>query len=158
MNAQPHPRWRLSPMHPAHLDEIMAIERRAYPYPWTRGIFEDCLRVGYSCWVASDTVGRSLGYGIMTMAVGEAHLLNLCIDPPQQRQGLARHLLDHLVDIARHAACEQMLLEVRGSNSAALGLYAAYGFVQIGLRRGYYPADQGREDARVLSLRLTGAV
>ena len=143
-------------MHPSHLDEVMAIERRGYPFPWTRGIFEDCLRVGYSCWLATDTVGRGLGYGVMTMAVGEAHLLNLCVDPSRQRQGLAGHLLDHLVDIARHADTEQLFLEVRGSNLAALALYAAYGFVQVGVRPGYYPAEQGREDARVLSLYIGG--
>ena len=107
-------------------------------------------------WLATDTVGRGLGYGVMTMAVGEAHLLNLCVDPSRQRQGLARHLLDHLVDIARHADTEQLFLEVRGSNLAALALYAAYGFVQVGVRPGYYPAEQGREDARVLSLYIGG--
>ncbi|ULQ46099.1 ribosomal protein S18-alanine N-acetyltransferase [Flagellatimonas centrodinii] len=154
MSARADTLWRLQPMHPLHLDAVLDIEHRAYPFPWSRGVFEDCLRVGYSCWVANDSIGRILGYGVMTMAVGEAHLLNICVDPAQQRRGLACYLLDHLIDIARHAGTEHLFLEVRGSNTPAIRLYERYGFAQVGLRRDYYPAADGREDARVMALQM----
>lgn len=142
-------------MQPAHLDAVLAIENRAYPVAWSRGVFEDCLRVGYSAWVLGDAHAAVRAYALMSIAAGEAHLLNLCVAPEWQRRGLAMRLLDHLVMLARGAACEQMLLEVRVSNSAAFSLYQRYGFRQIGLRKGYYPTpDRRGEDGRVLALDL----
>ena len=141
-------------MHPAHLPQVLEIERKAYPFPWSEGIFKDCLKTGYSAWVVTNTLGEVLAYALMSMAVGEAHVLNLCVDPDGQRQGLGRHLLQHLITLARAAHCTQVLLEVRKSNKAAFKLYEASGFVRIGLRKGYYPAMSGREDAVVLSLEL----
>ncbi|TXH05118.1 MAG: ribosomal-protein-alanine N-acetyltransferase [Nevskiaceae bacterium] len=141
-------------MHPAHLPQVLEIERRAYAFPWTEGIFRDCLKTGYSAWVLTNTLGEVQAYALMSMAVGEAHVLNLCVDPQRQRSGLGRQLLDHLITLARAAHCTQVLLEVRKSNKAAFRLYETRGFERIGLRKGYYPALDGREDAIVLSLEL----
>ena len=155
MNACPEALWPLLPMQTAHLDEVLAIEGRAYPVAWSRRIFEDCLRVGYSAWVLTDAQGAVRAYALMSLAAGEAHLLNLCVAPEWQRRGLARRLLEHLLTLARQAACDQMLLEVRVSNDAAFALYRRYGFSEIGLRKGYYPTpDRRGEDGRVLALSL----
>lgn len=154
MSAQPQTLWQLWPMQAAHLDQVMPIEDASYTHPWTRGIFEDCLRVGYSAWVVSNAQGQVLAYALMTMAVGEAHILNICVAPAQRRSGLAAFLLRHLLMIARAASVTTMLLEVRVSNLGAQQLYSGFGFQQIGLRRGYYPAVDGREDAQVLALDL----
>lgn len=141
---------RLLPMHPEHLSQVMGIENSAYDFPWTEGIFRDCLRAGYSGWVAVNSIGEVQGYALLSMAVGEAHLLNLCVSPAMQRRGIARLMLEHLLRIVRAARCTVVLLEVRRSNRAAIALYERYGFQRIGLRKKYYPAqDDGREDAFV---------
>jgi len=143
----------LRPMREHDLVQVMEVEQRAYEFPWTAGIFADCLRAAYSCWSLLE--GECLlGYGIMTMALDEAHVLNLCVDPPRQQRGHAQQLLDHLVEVARGRGASRVFLEVRPSNLAARRLYARNGFVQIAVRRGYYPAQEGREDAWVLSRRL----
>ncbi|NGY03651.1 ribosomal protein S18-alanine N-acetyltransferase [Solimonas terrae] len=157
MSAQLQSAWRLYPMHPSHLQQVLAIEREAYTHPWTEGIFSDCLRVGYSAWVVTNTLGEVLAYTLMSMAVGEAHILNICVAPDQQRQGLAAFLLKHLLMVARAADVTLLLLEVRKSNKAAQKLYDGFGFARIGERRDYYPALDGREDALVLALELTGS-
>lgn len=141
-------------MQPLHLPQIMLIERRAYPFPWTEGIFRDCLRSGYSAWVVEDVLGTVLGYAVMSFAVDEAHLLNLCIDPHHHRRGFGRLLLNHVIKLARAAGATMMLLEVRRSNRAAIHLYQFRGFYRLGERKNYYPADNGREDALVLGLQL----
>lgn len=150
--------WQLRPMQDAHLPAVMAVERRAYPFPWTEGIFRDCLRAGYSAWVLTDAAAPAaeiFGYALMTMAVDEAHILNLCVDPEQQRQGLGEFMLQHLLRLARAANATIALLEVRKSNDAAQRLYERLGFERLGLRKGYYPAAEGRrEDALVLGLQL----
>jgi len=135
------------------LEEIMAVELRAYPYPWTEGIFRDCMRVGYSCWVLADE-GMILGYGVMSMAAGECHVLNLCVRPECQGQGYGRVLLNGLLDTARRHRIQTAFLEVRPSNTSAVHLYQSEGFNEVGLRKRYYPADQGREDALVLAKSL----
>ena len=135
-----------------HLPQILEIELRAYPFPWTDGIFRDCLKVGYSAWIVEGPAGEILGYALMSMAVGEAHILNLCVEPAHHSQGLGRFLLDHLLQLARSANMTLMLLEVRRSNTAARRLYERAGFRTFGVRKGYYPADEGREDALVLGI------
>jgi ribosomal-protein-alanine N-acetyltransferase len=140
-------------MREADLDQVLAIEQVAYPFPWTRGIFEDCLRVGYSCWVLAEGT-TILGYGVMSTAVGESHVLNLCVCPDRQRQGLGRRLLGHLLRLARSHHADTALLEVRPSNRGALALYREAGFNEVGVRRGYYPGHRGREDALILALDL----
>ena len=150
MSAQPKPAWQILPMHVSHLPQVLEIEQRAYPFPWSDGIFRDCLKAGYSGWILSDEYGAVIGYALMSMAVDEAHVLNLCIDPSGQRQGLGRMLLQHMIMLARAANATIVLLEVRKTNKAAIQLYEGQGFQRLGLRKGYYPAHEGREDALVL--------
>lgn len=138
----------------AHLPQVYGIEAVSYDFPWTEGIFEDCLRVGYSAWVVTDTADRVLAYALMSMAAGEAHILNICVAPGFRRRGLAQFLLRHLVMVARAAAVGLLLLEVRKSNLAGQALYEGFGFGRIGERRNYYPARDGREDAWVLAFEL----
>jgi ribosomal-protein-alanine N-acetyltransferase len=134
--------------------EVAAIERAAYAYPWTEGIFRDCLRVGYCCQVLCQEQ-RPVGYCILSFGAQEAHLLNLCVHPSAQGAGLGKYLLWRALDCARDAGILTMFLEVRPSNATAIALYRSVGFKEIGRRRGYYRAARGREDALVLSLRLS---
>lgn len=143
----------LRPMAEADLERVIRIERAAYPYPWSLGNFRDCLHSGYSCWVA-EVAGELIGYSILVTAVGEGHVLNCCISPTWQGQGHGRTLMLRLIDNARQHGAEDLFLEVRPSNTCAVRLYQRLGFVAIALRRGYYPADQGREDALVMRLTL----
>lgn len=140
-------------MRESDLAAVMRIEVRAYDYPWTYGIFQDCLRYGYCCWVfeRDDYVD---GYGIMSIAAGEAHILNLCVRPEVRHHGLGRKILNYLVDLARRHDADTVLLEVRPSNRAAVSLYHQSGFNEVGTRRNYYPADNGREDAMILAKTL----
>lgn len=127
----------------------MRIERRIYPYPWTQGNFSDALNSGYLCQVA-ELGGKMIGYVVIMPAVDEVQLLNLGIDAAYQGKGLGGALLEEAMAQARAQQMQRMLLEVRPSNIAALALYRKHGFREIGLRRGYYPADNGREDAMVM--------
>lgn len=145
---------RFRPMLESDLDAIMAIECRAYPHPWTRGIMMDCLRVGYSCWIYEND-DELFAYSVMSMAAGEAHILNLSVRPESQGQGLGSKMLTHLIDIALRHNADTMLLEVRPSNTAALALYAKMGFNEVGARKDYYPAENGREDALIFAKSLT---
>lgn len=154
MSAQPQALWQLHPLQAAHLPQVLEIERAAYEFPWSEGIFQDCLRVGYSAWVVTERSGTVLAYALMSMAAGEAHVLNICVAPERQRQGLARFLLRHLLMVARAAGTGLVLLEVRVSNVAAQSLYEGMGFRVLGRRKAYYPAREGREDAIVLGLDL----
>lgn len=158
MSAEPSPfHPLLRPLGPGDLDHVMEIELAAYPFPWTRGIFKDCLRVGYDCW-GLQLGSRLAGYSVQSDAAGESHLLNLCVDPAWQRRGFGRMLLENAVRIARSHRCASMYLEVRPSNPAGFALYAAQGFEVIGRRPDYYSArtadGQGREDALVMRLFL----
>lgn len=142
------------PMVLADLDDVVAIEQRGYEYPWARSIFEDCLRVGYCCWLLEwDRIAA--GHAVMSVAAGEAHMLNLCIDPPLHRRGLGRQLLVHMLELARCHRATVLFLEVRPSNIAAQRLYQDAGFNEIGLRRNYYPARLGREDAMIMARQIT---
>jgi ribosomal-protein-alanine N-acetyltransferase len=137
-------------MRESDLPRILEIERGAYGFPWSEGIFKDCLRVGYCCWVVQHR--RIIhGFGIMQIVSDEAHVLNLCIERGAQGQGLGRAMLRGLMDVAKdHGACH-VYLEVRPSNSVAICLYDSEGFKVVGSRRGYYPSSPGREDAFILS-------
>lgn len=136
-------------MHDLDVPVIVAIERAAYQFPWSEGIFRDCLRVGYVCRVI-EASGDSAGYGIMSIGAAEAHILNVCLRDEYRGRGFARQLLLHLLDGARAAGMREAFLEVRPSNAAAARLYRSMGFEQVGVRRGYYQATVGREDAAVL--------
>jgi len=143
----------LRPMRATDLDTVMAIELRAYPFPWTRGIFDDCLRAGYPAWVMHGGDGI-LGYGVLSIAAGEAHVLNVCVDPTAQGRGYGRHLFRALIDDAERHGAARVFLEVRPSNPAAIALYHDEGFNEIGRRPRYYPAHAGREDAIVMAREL----
>ena len=145
---------QIRPMHDLDVPVIVAIERAAYQFPWSEGIFRDCLRVGYVCRVV-DVGGEPTGYGIMSVGAGEAHILNVCIRDEYRGRGLARKILLYLLDRARASGMREAFLEVRPSNTAAAQLYRSMGFEQVGMRRGYYQATIGREDAAVLRRVLT---
>lgn len=153
MSAQLEQAPLLRPMQTADLDAVMRIERGIYSHPWTRGNFRDALNAGYSCWIYQ-FAQSIVGYAVIMVTADEAHLLNLSIAAEWQRQGWGRKLLQHMLDLARQHKAQVMLLEVRPSNVAALGLYEGFGFRRIALRRGYYPAGAEREDAILLELRL----
>lgn len=144
---------RLMPMREPDLDRVLPIESAIYEFPWSRGNFRDSLTAGYSCWLYVDA-DAVIGYAVVMLAVDEAHLLNLSVDHAVQRRGHGRQLLDHVMAAAQGHGARSMLLEVRPSNGVGRHLYERAGFAQIGLRRGYYPAASGREDALVLSCAL----
>jgi len=152
------PEVLIRPMRATDVAEVVAIERAAYQFPWSEGIFRDCLRVGYLCRVV--TVDRQvLAYGVMSFGAGEAHILNLCVSEAYRCRGVGKRLLGALMERAAAAGMAEAFLEVRPSNTAAIRLYLALGFEQVGMRRGYYQAVGGREDAAVLKrvLRAPGA-
>jgi ribosomal-protein-alanine N-acetyltransferase len=145
--------YQMRPMRLEDLSQVMAIENDAYTYPWTEGIFRDCIRVGYLCRVL-EHFGRIEGYGIMSFGAGEAHVLNLCIKKDSRCSGLGKLVLDSLLADARHFGADTALLEVRPSNVAAVHLYHKAGFSEVGTRKDYYPDDHGREDALILAMNL----
>lgn len=144
---------RLRPMQESDLDAVMAIETDIYPFPWTRGIMRDCLRVGYCCWLAVQEE-QVVGYCIMSIGAGESHLLNICVHRDWQRQGIASQLLKHMLQLAKRHGAEVCLLEVRPSNISAIEMYEKFGFSEVGVRKSYYPAEHGREDALILAYPL----
>ncbi len=149
------PRVEIRAMADGDVREVVEIERASYQFPWSEGIFRDCLRVGYVCRVVlSDD--ELIGYGIMSTGAGEAHILNLCVRESYRCRGLGRTLLEHLLGRASAGGSSEAYLEVRPSNTAAIRLYQTLGFEPIGVRRGYYQAVGGREDAAVLRLPLRG--
>lgn len=156
MAAVLEPRVAIRPMRRDDVRHVFAIEQASYPFPWTKGVFADCLRVGYCCRVA-DVDGGIGGYAIVSAAAGEAHLLNLAVAPSVRGQGVGRLLLDAALVEARLLRAERIFLEVRPSNARAVALYRRNGFRVIGKRPGYYPVDGGREDALVLVRHLDDA-
>jgi ribosomal-protein-alanine N-acetyltransferase len=155
MNAVVRESRSLWPMTVGDLDEVARIEAAAYEFPWTRGNFIDSLAAGYVARVLRADEGAVVGYFIAMKGVDEMHLLNLTVAPAEQGRGHGRLLLDGLVGICREQRADRLWLEVRDSNDRARALYLRYGFRHVGVRRGYYPARQGRrEDASVMSLDL----
>ena len=136
------------------LANVSDIERRSYDFPWSHGIFRDCLLAGYQC-VVLDREGDVAGYGILSIAAGEAHILNICVDPAYRSLGYGERLLDDMLFRARTSAVAQIFLEVRPSNQHALALYKKKGFHKVAKRPAYYQAHDGREDADVLAKKLT---
>jgi len=147
------PNYQLRPMQMDDLDAVMAIEPTIYSHPWTRGNFSDSLNSGYSAWVLELNL-KMIGYALLMMVLDEAHLLNLSIAKDQQKQGLGRYLLEHMLQIAKNHRAANMFLEVRPSNISAIALYENMGFCEMAVRRGYYPAHNGREDAVLMGLAL----
>jgi ribosomal-protein-alanine N-acetyltransferase len=151
MVAVARPRVEIRAMRRDDLPVVAALEAASYDFPWSAGIFGDCLKAGHPCWVLCSD-GEVAGYGILSVAAGEAHVLNLCIGPDWRGRGLGRHLLGRLLDVARWSGAERVFLEVRPSNPVAQQLYTSVGFREIGRRPRYYPAKGGREDAIVMAL------
>jgi len=153
MSAVLKTQYQFRPMRMDDLDAIMVIERQIYPYPWTRGNFSDSLNSGYTAQVLLEGE-RIVGYSLMMLVLDEAHLLNLSIAKTYQKQGLGRTLLEHMVAIAKNSQMANMFLEVRQSNISAIALYENMGFNEMAIRRSYYPAANGREDAILMGLAL----
>ncbi len=144
---------RLRKMNRTDLDQVVTIEKASYQFPWGEDIFRDCINMRYQNWIC-EIGDEILGYGIMSMAVGEAHILNLCISPKEQKQGIGRKILEHLISVA-YTEAETMFLEVRPTNIHAISLYESMGFNEIAVRRNYYPAENNnREDALMFALEL----
>ncbi|QJD60302.1 ribosomal protein S18-alanine N-acetyltransferase [Pseudomonas sp. gcc21] len=141
------------PMGEVDVETVLEIECSAFSHPWTRGIFLDCIRSGYECWVFFEG-DKQIGHGVLSAAAQESHLLNLTVRPDRQGRGYGLQMLEHLMESAKLRDAEVTFLEVRESNLSAIRLYERSGFNEIGRRRGYYPAAQGREDALVMAFSL----
>ena len=155
MDQDPEPRAliNLRPMETADLDAVLETEFLSYAFPWTRGVFLDCLKARHECWVGcldEDPVAHAA----VSVGAGESHLLNLCVRRDVQGRGYGRALAMHVMKRVRERGASAMFLEVRPSNLVAAGLYESLGFREIGIRKNYYPAQVGHEDARVLALDL----
>lgn len=153
MSAVIQPQIEIRSMRRSDVSTVHAIEKASYPFPWTRGIMVDCLKIGYDCRVLT-VDGMIAAYAIVTQAIDEAHLLNLCVDSSFRRQGLARLMLEQIKNKARSTGAHRLFLEVRPSNRSALKLYRSSDFRLIGRRPGYYPAEGAREDALVMVCHL----
>ena len=162
MSAQANCAWpsqrHVETMTVKHLDLLMPTEAAAYEFPWSRGNFVDSLGSGYPAGVLYDAGGTVLGYFVAMVGVQEWHLLNITVAPAQQGNGHGRFLLDHIVSLCREQGAAMLWLEVRRSNLRAQAIYRRYGFAEIGVRHGYYPANPsplGREDAVVMRMQVT---
>jgi len=140
-------------MKPSDLLQVADIEQRSYEFPWSHRLFRDCLLSGYIC-VVLERGEDVVGYSILSVAAGEAHILNLCVDPKARKLGYGDRLLEEILSRAKALLVKQVFLEVRPSNEHAMSLYRKKGFQQIAERPAYYQAHDGREDAAVLSLLL----
>ena len=144
---------RLRQMTLTDLPTVLAIEKANYEFPWEEDIFIDCFNAGYGCFVCVENE-KILGYCLLSMAVGEAHILNISVHPQEQNQGVGRKMMDYLIATAKGRA-ETVFLEVRPSNTVAVALYEKLGFNEIGIRKNYYPAsNNNREDAIMFALHL----
>lgn len=141
-------------MQETDLDDVLAVEFLAYSFPWSRGIFSDCIKSGYDCRVMC-RAGVVVGHAVLSVGAGEAHLLNICVRRDLQGTGLGRLFVKQTIKRAALLGADAMFLEVRPSNRVACALYESLGFAQVGVRKDYYPADLGREDALVMTLGLT---
>jgi ribosomal-protein-alanine N-acetyltransferase len=137
----------------ADLPDVLKNERRGYTHPWTEGIFKDCLNHDHECWLVLFT-DKIVAHGILSVAAGESHLLNVCVNPECQGYGFGRAMVEHLLVRAREREARRVFLEVRPSNVVACELYEKLGFNEVGIRENYYPAYVGREDALVLAKEL----
>ncbi|ABI55907.1 [SSU ribosomal protein S18P]-alanine acetyltransferase [Alkalilimnicola ehrlichii MLHE-1] len=146
---------RIRAMIEADLPEVVQVEQRSYSWPWSYGIFRDCLRAGYPGWVYVRG-GHIVGFVLISAVAGEGHILNLCVSPEVRREGVGQALLERVIADAPTFEVQELFLEVRPSNKGAQALYRSAGFERIGRRRGYYPATGGREDALVLARLIEG--
>ena len=140
----------------ADLPELVKNDTRSYAFPWTEGVFRDCINGPQDCWVARNPAGLVIGHAVLSVAVNEAHLLNLCVTRDQQGFGFGRQFMHFLLGALKEKGAQVLFLEVRPSNRIAIALYQSMGFREIGVRKDYYPAPLGREDARVFALQFPG--
>lgn len=141
----------LVPMTMDDVDEVYALECSVFPHPWSRANFSDSISAGYDAWLLRNSAGELAGYFLLMYALDEAHLLDVAVAGSRQGTGLGRYLLDTLCARAKERGAASVLLEVRPSNERALAVYRCFGFAEIGRRKGYYPAHEGkREDAIVM--------
>ena len=151
MNAPASAGLALVPMGEGDVDEVHALECSVFPHPWSRANFADSLAAGYDAWLLRDAQGKLAAYFLLMYALDEAHLLDVAVAGERQGTGLGRYLLETLCERARAMGAESVLLEVRPTNARALAVYKRFGFAEIGRRKGYYPAHEGkREDAIVM--------
>lgn len=143
----------LRPMTLMDVESVMCIEKASYEFPWTHGIFCDCLRVGYVCLVY-EIDGVITAYAVMSMGAGEAHILTLVVQHAYRGQGIGKMMMSHLLTVAGKNNVDTVLLEVRPSNHVAISLYQGLGFNEVGIRPKYYPSRRGREDAMIMALAL----
>jgi len=148
------PNLNLCPMQLQNIEEVLEMEKSIYEYPWTEGIFKDCLRVGYCCWLLMED-DEIAGYSVLSAAADESHLLNVCVRKKSRRRGYGKQLVEHMLQVAKSHGASVCLLEVRPSNSAAVEMYEKMDFVEVGTRPNYYPAKNGHEDALILARELT---
>ena len=139
----------------ADLAEVLKIEQAANGFPWSLKNFEDCLLAGHHAWAIVDEKDEIIGYSIIQVIVDELHLLNICVAPKYQGQGYGRKLLNKVIELADEHSASVILLEVRRSNHRAQQLYLQSGFNEVSVRRGYYPAENGREDAILMAMDLS---
>ena len=136
------------------IESVMTIEEAVCEFPWSASIYSDCIKVGYHCFISETLPGEIVGYGLLSIAAGEAHVLNICIKPSAQHHGLGYKMMQHLISLAKDLCARRIYLEVRMSNVHAIALYEKLEFVKIGQRTDYYPAMNGREDAWVYAKKL----
>lgn len=148
--------YRFREMLEGDLDDVLAIEESVYSFPWSRGIFYDCLHIGYICRVFLHK-DKIIAYSIISVAAGESHLLTIVVAKDEQHKGYGKKMLDEMIRIAKKNTANAMYLEVRTSNKHAIQLYHQRGFNELGVRNNYYPAEEGREDALILALDLSFA-
>ena len=140
-------------MRTSDVELVAQNEAAAYDHPWTKRIIVDCLRAGYQCWVLANKQ-QIVAHAVLSVAIGECHLLTLCVHPDHQRNGYGRELFNLLLDRAQEQEAEICFLEVRRTNAGAIELYRSMGFVQTGERKNYYPGKGNREDALIMSRNL----
>lgn len=153
MNAALQLPVEIFPMNQRDLDAVAELEGSVQPFPWSRGNFADSLAAGHAVWVCR-IGGDLVGFSVVMIVVDEAHLLNVAVSKRYQGKGYGARLLQHAMEEARLHGAAKLFLEVRPSNQRAIELYRLFGFREIGLRRGYYPAALGREDALVFEREL----
>lgn len=141
----------------ADVPAVCVLDQKVDLAPWSEKVVSDCIRVGYECWVLTVEL-QVVGFGIISYGANEAHLLKISISPEHHRQGLGQKMLQHLMSMAKIHGSDELFLEVRASNTPAIALYQKFHFVEIGLRKGYYPANEAlgvpKEDAITMALPL----
>ena len=142
------------PMRFEDVPDVISLENDVYEFPWSERIFRDCIRVGYDCWIALEN-NQIVGHAVISVAAGESHMLNLSIAKRHQGKGFGKHFVQYLLEIAREKRAEIMMLEVRPSNGPAISCYNASGFNEIGCRKDYYPAPEGKEDALLFARQIS---